>query len=112
MEITELKLTLRHETLLRSPPLLIADGADYTGGLYTATFSGSSTTSVTVPTLTDDVLEGLETFTGVIQVPPETTTNYRVTAGSPDTAMVNIIDATSECTIVQPGQVTYSFCLY
>ena len=78
------------------PPLLIADGADYTGGLLNATFSGSSTTSVRVPTLPDNVLEGLETFTVVIQVPPETTTNYRVTAGSPDTATVNIIDATSE----------------
>ena len=85
--------------ILRSPPLLIADGADYTGGLYTATFSGSSTTSVRVPTQPDDVLEGLEYFTGVIQVPPDTTTNYRVTAGSPDTARVNIIDATSEFSI-------------
>ena len=81
------------------PSLLIADGADYTGGLYTATFSGSSTTSVQVPTLPNNVLEGLETFTGVIQVPPETTTNYRVTAGSPDTATVNIMDATSEFSI-------------
>ena len=79
--------------------MLIADGADYTGGLYTATFSGSSTTSVRVPTLPDNVLEGLETFTGVIQVPSETTTTYRVTAGSPDTTMVNIIDTTSEFVI-------------
>ena len=79
--------------------LLIADGADYTDGLYTATFSGSSTTSVRVPTLPDDVLEGLEYFTGVIQVPPETTTNYQVTAGLPDTATVNIMDATSEFSI-------------
>ena len=75
---------------------LIVDGADYTGGLYTATFRGSSTTSLRVLTLPDNVLEGLEYFTGVIQVPPNTTTNYRVTAGSPDTATVNIIDATSE----------------
>ena len=88
--------------IMCSPPLLlilIADGTDYTGGLYTATFSGNSTTSVQVPTLPDNVLEGLETFTGVIQVPPETTTSYRVTAGSPDTATVNIIDATSEFSI-------------
>ena len=84
---------------MHSPTLLIADGPDYTGGLLTATFSGSSTTSVRVPTLSDNVLEGLETFTGVIQVPPDTTTNYRVTAGSPDTAMVCIIDATSEFSI-------------
>ena len=89
--------------ILCSPPLLIADGADYTGGLLTATFSGSSTTSVRVPTLADNVLEGLETFTGVIQVPPETTTNYRVTAGSPDTASVNIIDDTSEFSICATG---------
>ena len=85
--------------IMCSPPLLIADGADYTGGLYTATFSGSSTTSVQVPTLPDNVYEGLEYFTGVIQVPPDTTTNYRVTAGSPDTATVNIRDATSELAI-------------
>ncbi len=88
---------------MRSHPLLTADGADYTGGLYTATFSGSSTTSVRVPTLADDVLEGLEYFTGVIQVPPDTTTNYRVTAGSPDTVTVNIIDATSEFSICATG---------
>ena len=88
---------------LHSPPWLIADGLDYTGGLYTATFSGSSTTSVRVPTLSDNVLEGLEYFTGVSQVPPDTATNYRVTAGSPDTAMVNIIDATSECSICATG---------
>ena len=62
----------------------------------TATFSGSSTTSVPVPTLSDNVLEGEETFTGVIQVPPETTNDYRVTRGSPDTATVNIFDATSK----------------
>ena len=73
-----------------------ADGLDYTGGLLTATFSGSSTTSVPGPTLSDNVLEGEETFTGVIQVPPETTNDYRVTRGSPDTATVNSFDATSK----------------
>ena len=78
------------------PSLLIADGLDYTGGLLTATFSGSSTTSVPVPTLSDNVLEGEETFTGVIQVPPETTNDYRVTRGSPDNANVNIFDTSSK----------------
>ena len=62
----------------------------------TATFSGSSTAVVPVPTLTDNVLEGTENFTAVIQVPPDTTTNYRVTRGSPDTATVEIMDATSK----------------
>ena len=74
------------------PFLLIADGPDYTGGLLTATFRGTSTASVQVPTLSDNVLEGLETFTGVIQEPPDP----RVTRGSPDTATVNIFDATSK----------------
>ena len=99
--------------ILHSPPLLIADGADYTGGLYNATFSGSSTTSVPVPTLPDDVLEGLEYFTGVIQVPPESTTNYRVTAGSPDTATINIMDATSECSICAtwPSYIQFLICI-
>ena len=102
--IIQLKLALRHKyTYIAFPSLLIADGADYTGGLLTATFSGSSTTSVRVPTLPDKVLEGLETFTGIIQVPPETTTNYRVTAGSPDTATVNIIDDTSVFSICATG---------
>ena len=62
----------------------------------TATFSGSSTAVVPVPTLTDNVLEGTKNFTAVIQVPPDTTTNYRVTRGSPDTATVEIMDATSK----------------
>ena len=62
----------------------------------TATFSGSSTTSVPVPTLSDNVLEREETFTGVIQVPSETTNDYQVTRGSPDNANVNIFDATSK----------------
>ena len=62
----------------------------------TATFSGSSTAVVPVPTLTDNVLEGTENFTAVIQVPPDTTTNYRVTRGSPDTATMEIMDATSK----------------
>ena len=99
---------------MHSRPLLNADGADYTGGLLTATFSGSSTTSVPVSTLSDNVHEGLETFTGVIQVPPETTTNYRVTAGLPDTATatVNIIDATSEFSICATGPSCIQFYLY
>ena len=62
----------------------------------TATFSGSSTAVVPVPTLTDNVLEGAENFTVVIQVPPDTTTNYRITRGSPDTATVDIMDSTSK----------------
>ena len=66
-----------------------------------------------VPTLSDDVLEGLEYFTGVIQVPPDTTTNYRVTASSPDTAMVNIIDATSEYHLCNLAKLcTYTYIVY
>ena len=74
--------------------LLIVDGADYTGGLLNATFSGSSTAVVQVPTLPDDLVEGVENFTAVILVPAETTCN--ITAGSPDTATVQINDEDSK----------------
>ena len=76
--------------------LLIVDGADYTGGLLNATFSGSNTTVVQVPTLPDDLVEGVENFTAVIQVPAETIRDYRVTAGSPDKATVQINDNDSK----------------
>ena len=76
--------------------MFFVDGADYTGGLLTATFSGSSTAVVQVPTLPDDDVEGVESFTAVIQVPAETTQDYRVTAGSPDTATVLINDDDSK----------------
>ena len=76
--------------------LLITDGADYTGGLLTATFNGSSTAVVQVPTLQDDLVEGVESFTAVIQVPAETIRDYRVTAGSPDKATVQINDNDSK----------------
>ena len=72
--------------------LFIIDGADYTGGLLTATFNGSSTAVVQVPTLPDDDVEGVESFTAVIQVSAETIRDYRVTAGSPDKATIQIND--------------------
>ena len=78
------------------PSSLIADGPDYTGGLLTATFSGSSTAVVPVLILTDNVLDETENFTAVIKVPADTTRDYKVTRGSPDTATVVIIDTTSK----------------
>ena len=76
--------------------LYFVDDADYTGGLLTATFSGSSTAVVQVPTIPDDLVEGVENFTAVIQVPAETTRDCRITAGSPDAATVLINDKDSK----------------
>ena len=51
----------------------VTDGADYTGGLLTSTFSGSSTTSVRVPTLSDEIAERIERFTAIVKVPANAT---------------------------------------
>ena len=62
-----------------------------------ATFSGSSTAVVQVPTLSDEVAERVENFTAVIEVSTNTTMDYRVMRGSPDNATVQINDDDSKC---------------
>ena len=62
----------------------------------TATFSGSSTAVVQVPTLSDEVAERVENFTAVIEVSTKTTKDYRVMHGLPDTATVQIDDDDSK----------------
>ena len=49
-----------------------------------------------VPTLSDDVLEGVERFSVIVLVPADTTENYRVRRGSPDSATVEINDEDSK----------------
>ena len=56
----------------------------------TATFSGSSTTSVRVPTLSDEIAERIERFTAIVKVPANATRVSR-TNGS-DMAIVQIKD--------------------
>ena len=76
--------------------LYATDGPDYTSGLLTAVFRGSSTAVVSVPTLPDNIVEGEENFTAVILVPVDATTTYRVTRGTPATATVVINDDDSK----------------
>ena len=76
--------------------MLIPDGPDYTSGVLTTVFKGSSTAVVPVPTLPDNIVEGEENFTAAIVVPVDATTNYRVESGTPSTATVVINDDDSK----------------
>ena len=58
----------------------------------TATFSGSSTTSVQVATLPNEVAERVRKLAAVINITANATRDGRVTHGSPDTATVQIDD--------------------
>ena len=62
----------------------------------TVIFNGSNTAVVQVPTLSDEVAERVENFTAVIEVSTNTTMDYRVMRGSPDTATVQINDDDSK----------------
>ena len=83
---------------------LNVDGEDFTGGTYTATFqAGSTTASVSIPITNDSVLEGTESFNGSLSI-PQAAADLKVTAGSADTATVNILDDDGrECTIFTPS---------
>ncbi len=73
--------------------MLVSDsGPDYTSGLLTAAFRGSSTAVVPVPTLPNNIVEGEENFTAAILVPLDATLACRVTRGTPATATVVIND--------------------
>ena len=76
--------------------MLIPDGPDYTTGVLTTAFRGSSTAVVPVPTLPDNIVEGEESFIAVIIVPMDATTTYRVRRGTPATATVVINDDDSK----------------
>ena len=62
----------------------------------TVIFNGSNTAVVQVPTLSDEVAERMENFTAVIEVSTNTTRDYRVMHGLPDTATVQIDDDDSK----------------
>ena len=71
-------------------------GEDYIGEVYNVTFDGSNIATVPVPSVDDDLVEGVEEFTAVIRVPNDTQREHLVTRGSPDTATVEINDNDSE----------------
>ena len=68
------------------------DGEDYTGGVYNVTFVGSNMATVPVPSIDDDMVEGVENFTAEIRVPSDTQRDHMVTRRSPYTAIVEIND--------------------
>ena len=68
----------------------VTDGADYTGGLLTAKFNGSNTTSVPVSTLSNEIAERIESFTAIVKVPANATRVSRMNAS--DIATVQIKD--------------------
>ena len=76
--------------------MLIPDGPDYTSGVLTTAFRGSSTAVVLVPTLPDNIVEGEENFTAAILVPVDAATTYRVRSGTPARATVVINDDDSK----------------
>ena len=76
--------------------MLISDGPDYTSGVLTTAFRGSSTAVVPVPTLPDNIFEGEESFIAVIIVPVDATRTYRVRRGTPAAATVVINDDDSK----------------
>ena len=83
-----------------------ADGEDYTGGTYTAIFeAGSTAASVSFPITNDNVLEGTESFIGSLSI-PQASADLGVSAGSADTATVNILD--NDNVIVQFNPIQYS----
>nr|WNS50027.1 Na-Ca exchanger/integrin-beta4-like protein [Halisarca dujardinii] len=65
---------------------------DYLGEVYNVTFEGTNVAVVPVPSIDDDLVEGVEEFTAVIVVPADTQREHLVTRGSPDTAVVEIND--------------------
>ena len=66
------------------------DGADYIGGLMTATFNGSNITSVRVPTLSDEIAERTERLTAIVKVSANATRVSRMNGS--DMATVQIED--------------------
>ena len=65
---------------------------DYQGGERHAIFEiGSSVATVEYSTVNDGTLEGIESFTAELTVPPEMQT-MGIVPGMPDSATVNIID--------------------
>ena len=73
-----------------------AGPSDYQGGEKQAMFEiGSNMTTLQYTTVGDGIQEGMETFTAELTVPPDMQA-MGIFAGTPDTAMVHIVDDDSE----------------
>ena len=77
----------------------LTGGVDFNTTTLTATFdSGMRTSNVSVPLIADNILEGLEEFIVMLNVPSSLSPS--ITAGGRDRATVVITDSTSKCNIV------------
>ena len=85
---------------------IAADGQDYTGGSYTATFlAGQTTASVSISITNDTTAELTEDFSAVLTI-PTTTTSQGITKGAADTATIDITDDDTVEVIFNPTQYT------
>ena len=85
---------------------IAADGQDYTGGSYTATFlAGQTTTSVSIPITDDTTAELTEAFTAVLSIPARAA-SQGITKGAADTATIDIIDDDPVEVVFNPTQYT------
>ena len=85
---------------------IAADGQDYTGGSYTATFlAGQTTASVSIPITDDTTAELTEDFSAVMTI-PTTTTSQSITKGAADTATIDITDDDTVEVVFNPTQYT------
>ena len=88
----------------------IGDGSDYTGGSFQVDFlAGSTTASLSVPILDDNLFEGPEWFGGFLTIEPGSSAELGgVTVGPDQTANVTISDDEGAI-FVQFDSTTYSF---
>ena len=90
--------------------MYIGNGSDYTGGSFQVVFTaGSTTASLAVPILNDELFEGPEWFGGFLTIEPGSSAELGgVTAGPDLTANVTITDDEGAI-FVQFDSTTYSF---
>ena len=83
---------------------IAADGQDYTGGSYTATFlAGQTTASVSIPITDDTTAELTEDFSAVLTI-PATAASHGITKGAADTATIDITDDDTVEVVFNPTQ--------
>ena len=85
---------------------IAADGQDYTGGSYTATFlAGQTNISVYIPMTNDTTAELTEDFSAVLTV-LSTAASQGITKGATDTAAIDITDSDAVEVVFNPTQYT------
>ena len=85
----------------------LTGGVDFDTTPLTATFdSGMTMSSVSVPVIDDDVVEGNETLNAILSIPLSV---HRITVGDRHTATITIIDSTSKYCSIHHKMVAINF---